>query len=420
MSKQQPSFAVRAGLAGGLARYARTVRSFNRNVHLVLAATAFRGMVIATLQTVLNLYLYSLGYDARFIGLINGANAVAVLITSVPWGYLADRLGRRPILLAGGIAYPLCILGLTLSPSTGSILLFNFLFGAVSSAYWVAGVPLLFASTKPEERVQAFSLNSFLLWGLGPLGALFSGQVVEIVARTTGVSANSSSALRAGMFFMAALALMGALPYPFVRDLPRSKLVAEPPPPVARLARLFAQLLIPDLVLAFGLGAVLTFAQLYFHLRFHLDPGPVGIVVAVGGVSAGSATLLAPILARRWGNLRTTVRCQWAASPMIAILAISMQLGTSLPAYWLLLMLRGMADPIYTSFVQERVPEVYRARLTGFYSVTYSIGYSLGPAASGQLQKFGGFTPAFLLGAGTYFLGATLLYAFFGRRAKVP
>jgi len=46
---------------------------------------------------------------------------------------------------------------------------------------------------------------------------------------------------------------------------------------------------------------------------------------------------------------------------------------------------------------------------------TYSLGYSLGPVASGQLQKIGGFTPAFLMGTGCYFAGAVLLYLFFGQ-----
>jgi MFS family permease len=407
---------VRVEPSGGLQRYLAALAGFDRNVKLFLTVTAFRGMVIAALQTVLNLYLYSLGYDQRFIGLINGVNALAVLLVSVPLGYLADRLGRKPVLLVGGTGYPLSILALSLMHSTAGIMLFNFLFGAFSSAYWVAGVPLLFASTTEQNRVQAFSINSFLLWGLGPLGALLSGQVVELSAPALGVSASSSAALRYGMFFMAFLAAAGAVPYPFLRQAGRRTRTEEEPPPARRLAVLFTQLLLPDVILAFGVGSVLTFGQLYFHLRFRLDPGPVGAIMAVGGVIAGVGTLLTPLLARRWGNLRAAVRCQWAAVPMMAALALSMQLLISVPVYWLILTLRSMADPVYTAFVQEQVPEVYRARLTGLYSVTYSIGFSLGPAASGQLQKMGGFTPAFLMGAGCYLCGASLLYVFFGRR----
>jgi predicted MFS family arabinose efflux permease len=169
-------------------------------------------------------------------------------------------------------------------------------------------------------------------------------------------------------------------------------------------------------VLAFGLGAVLTFIQLYFHLRFHLDPGPVGIIMAAAGVVAGAGTLSVPLVARRWGNLRTAVRLQWTAVPLMAVLALATGLPVAILAYGAVLTLRGMIDPVYTAFVQERVPERYRARLTGMYSVTYAIGYSLGPAASGQLQKIGGFTPAFLMGTSFYLVGATLLYLFFGRQ----
>jgi len=409
--------AVRIESAGGLHRYLAAIRGFDRNVPLFLTVTAFRGLVIATLGTVLNLYLYSLGYDTRFIGIINGVNALAVLLVSVPLGYLADRFGRRPVLLVGGIAYPLSLLGLSFSTSTSAIMICNFLFGGFASAYWVAGVPLLFASAREHERVQVFSMNSFLLWGLGPLGAFISGQVVELTARLFSVSASSSGALRAGMLFMVALAALGAVPYVFLHDPPREAVTGERPPPRGQMARLFAQLLIPDVVLAFGVGSILTFSQLYFHLRFHLDPGPVGLVMALGGVIAGAGTLSTPLVARRWGNLKTTVRFQWTAVPFMAVLAVATQLLIAVPVFWLVLTLRGMIDPVYTAFVQERVPGAYRARLTGLYSVTYSIGYSLGPAASGQLQKMGGFTPAFLMGTTCYLAGAVLLYAFFGRRA---
>jgi MFS family permease len=402
----------------GFRRYLAGIGDLNRNAKLFLSVTAFRGMVIASLQTVLNLYLYSLGYDSRFIGIINGANSIAVLLCSLPAGYLADRIGRRPVLLVGGICYPLSILGLALVTSTPAIMLFNFLFGVFAVTYWVAGIPLLFASTQEYQRVQVFSINSFLLWGIGPLGAFLSGEVVVVAAKILRVSASHSSALRYGMLFMALTAAIGAIPYFFLQEPARSEERSTGAPPVGKVAWLFTQLLVPDLVLAFGMGAMLTFIQLYFYVRFHMDAGPIGIVMAVGGLCAGVATLLTPFIARRWGNLQMTVRFGWLTAPLMGVVAISMQAAVAVPAYWLIVMFRGMSDPVYTAFIQERVPEVYRARLTGFYSVTYSIGTSLGPAASGQIQKANGFGPAFLLAAVCYFAGASLLYLFFGREDR--
>ena len=406
---------VGIGPGGGLRRYVDGAQELDRNVKLFLSVTAFRGMVIAALATLLNLYLYSLGYDARFIGLINGVNSLAVLLVSLPVGVVADRVGRRPVLLVGAVVYPASILALALSATTPTLLIFNFLFGAAATSYWVAGIPLLVASTSPSQRVQAFSINSFLLWGLGPIASFISGQVVEVAAHALHVSASSTGALRVGMLFMCALALLGSLPYPFIREPPRSPPAHSEVQRTGRMAALFLKLLLPDVILAFGLGSILTFIQLYFHLRFRLDPGPIGIVLAIGGAISGVGTLLTPLVARRWGNLRAAVRFQWLVTPAAVVLAVSGQLVLSMPAYWVLLTLRGMSDPVYTAFIQERVPEGYRGRISSLYNVTYSIGFSLGPAASGALQKLGGFTPAFLMGAGCYFMGAALLYAFFAR-----
>jgi MFS family permease len=401
-----------------LRTYLSAVRGLGRNAALVLSVTAFRGMVIAATSTVFNLYLYSLGYDTPTIGLVNASGSLAVLVVSLPFGYLADRIGRRAVLLAGGFAYPVFLLALSLAHSTPQIVIFNFILSGVSSAYWVAGVPLLYASTTPQQRVSAFSINSFLLWGIGPLGALMAGQVVEIAARAMQVAGSDPSALRVGMLFITGLAAAGAVPYPFLREPPREAESHEPPPPLGALTRLVVQLLTPDLILAIALGALLTFVQLYFHVRFGLDAGPVGLIVGVGGIISGVGALLTPLIAQRWGNLRSAVRIQLATVPLMVALAVANALWIAVPAFWIMVTLRGMADPVYTSFIQERVPEMYRARLTGFYSVTYSVGASIGPAVSGELQRRGGFTLAFAVAAACYGLGATLLSLFFSRSSS--
>lgn len=401
-----------------LRTYLSAVRGLGRNAALVLGVTAFRGMVIAATSTIFNLYLYSLHYDTPTIGLINASGSLAVLVVSLPFGYLADRIGRRAVLMAGGFAYPVFLLALSLAHSTPQIVVFNFILSGVSSAYWVAAVPLLYASTTPRQRVSAFSINSFLLWGVGPLGALMAGQVVEIAARAMQVAGSDPSALRVGMLFITGLAAAGALPYPFLREPPRQTESHEPPPPLGALTRLVVQLLTPDLILAIALGALLTFVQLYFHLRFGLDAGPVGVIVGVGGIISGAGALLTPLIAQRWGNLRSAVRIQLATVPLMVALAVAGQLWIAVPAFWIMVTLRGMADPVYTSFIQERVPELYRARLTGFYSVTYSVGASIGPAVSGELQRRGGFTLAFAVAAACYGLGAVLLSLFFGRSSS--
>jgi MFS family permease len=74
---------------------------------------------------------------------------------------------------------------------------------------------------------------------------------------------------------------------------------------------------------------------------------------------------------------------------------------------------RSMGDPVYNAFIMSQVPAEQRATASGIYSVTWSVGFSIGPALSGVIQQRAGFTPAFLAGAATMSVGVILLHTFF-------
>jgi MFS family permease len=394
--------------------YLSSVTSFERNVKLVLAGTMARGLAIGLLGTIFNLYLYSLGFSRPFIGIVNGVQALATLLVGLPLGYAADHWGRKPVLVAGGIAYPLATIGLTLTRIPALLLVLTFSFGVAATAYWVAAVPTLIANSEQKEWVRIFSVNSFLLWGIGPFGALLGGGVAQLAAVVLHVSSSSSSALRIALYFMTLIGSLGAIPFFFIRES-RSPVVKRSTDTEKSPIGLFIRLMVPDAALAMGAGSVLTFIQLYFHLRFSLVPGTIGLVMAGGGIAGGLATLVAPALAHRWGTLGTVLRLQCISGPLMLILALVPWVALAILCYWALMASARMTDPIYTTFAQGQVPDTLRARLAGIYNVTYAIGFGLGPTISGFLQSYGGFTLAFIYGMGCYLLGATLLFIFFGR-----
>jgi len=54
------------------------------------------------------LYLQQLGADPILIGTIIGMVGIAMTISHLPAGYLADRIGRRPLILAAWPSQPNC------------------------------------------------------------------------------------------------------------------------------------------------------------------------------------------------------------------------------------------------------------------------------------------------------------------------
>ncbi|KAL1922452.1 uncharacterized protein VTP21DRAFT_9991 [Calcarisporiella thermophila] len=113
----------------------------------------------------------AIGY---YVGYIASSFAVAQFLTGLPWGYLSDRIGRKPVILMG-------ICGVTIS---------SFLFGLsktylmaiVSRALWGVlngniGVikSMLAEITDETNQAKAFSLLEFI-WGLGTIvGAALGG-----------------------------------------------------------------------------------------------------------------------------------------------------------------------------------------------------------------------------------------------------
>ena len=75
-----------------------------RNVYLLLLFTTGKGFQLSISALTLNYYVHSLGYRPDFIGVFNAMPAVGALVSAVPVGILADRIGRKRMYLIGAVA----------------------------------------------------------------------------------------------------------------------------------------------------------------------------------------------------------------------------------------------------------------------------------------------------------------------------
>lgn len=425
------------------------------NVYLLLFFTLGKGfqLTIATLN--ITYYAHSLGYKPDFIGLLSAMPALGSLVSSVPSGILADRLGRKPVLIGTAILTPLFLASVGLITSAPFLLIFSLMQGIVSSAYWVTNLPLLTESTTERQRVGVLALNSFLLLGIGSLGNLLGGAIPEFVAGILHVSAASTVPLRWGVLSAAMVTLVFGLPLWFLHEpkrgdrLSKAQSVASTttatelaPAGIAsatesatntarakktstpRAAKeklpvfLFAKLLIPDLLFTMGEGAVVALIQLYFVLRFHLLPGPLGIIFTISGIMGGIFSLTAPLFVNRWGKLPIITTVMYASAPLMILIGFAPTLPFAIGGEYTRSFMRTLIEPVYAAFAMEQVSDRYRATLSGFYGVTWSIGFSIGPSIAGWLQTNVSLSTAFIFGAICLTLSASLLLTFFGRSVR--
>jgi MFS family permease len=441
-----------------------------RNIYLLLLFTTGKGFQLSISALTLNYYIHSLGYQPAFIGLFSAMPAIGSLVSAVPVGRLADRIGRKPVLLMTAVLTPLC-LAMTAIVMTAPLLLgFGLLQGLVSTAYWVTNLPLLVENTTEKQRVGVLAVNSFLLLGIGALGNLLGGSIPEFIAGALHVSAASTVPLRWGVFVAAAFTFVFGLPLWFLREpeqkprtqranavgaeerseeatplqlasTPVSELgtplspadaVSESVPRASLLeteagqrnaperwpAWLFFQLLLPDLVFTMGEGAVVALIQIYFVLRFGLLPGPLGIIFTISGLLGGVFSLTAPLFVKRWSKLRLVTTVQYLSAPLMVLIGFSPNLPFAIAGEYTRSFMRTLIEPVYAAFAMEKVSNKYRATLSGFYSVTWSIGFSVGPALGGWLQTNVNLSTSFVFGAFCLLVAPSLLLTFFGKHRR--
>ncbi len=433
--------------------------TYDRNVYLMLLYTVGKGLQLSIAALTINLYAYSLGFQQDFIGLLAGMPALGAFVAGVPVGLLADRIGRRPLILTSAALTPLTLVAVALSANAPLLLAASFINGLLASAYWVTNLPMLTESSRSEQRVSVLALNSFLLLGVGALGSLIGGAVPEVAAQITHQAATSVVPLRWGVLAAAFVAAAPALPLVLLRE-PRGPTPNPSPAEMERgtaavpaagalergsadaateagvalaatepvtvggsfegrwpLPLLFVMLLLPDVVFVVGESSVVGLEQLFFRLRYDLQPGPLGIFIALAGLCGGASALIAPRLARRWGKLRVATSMQLAGVPVVLAIGFMPVLGLAVAAEVARNVLRGLFEPTYAAFTMESVSSKHRATLSGFYGITWGVGYSLGAGIAGFLQLHIGLSAPFAVGALCLALAPTLLLFFFGRRA---
>src|SRR5216684_797553 len=408
-----------------------------RNVYLLLLFTTGKGFQLSLSALTLNYYVHSLGYQPDFIGVFSAMPAIGALVSAVPVGMLSDRIGRKPVLLLTAFLTPLFLAACALVTSPFWLLSCAIMQGVVSTAYWVTNLPLLTESTTERQRVGVFALNSFLLLGVGALGSLLGGAIPEFVGHVLHVAAGSPVPLRWGILIAASSTFVFGLPLWFLRETKRAQPVenthedalsstplvapseiapaqnailiapvenaekaAQAAPLKERLpALLFVKLLVTDLLFTMGEGAVVALIQIYFVLRFHLSPGTLGIIFSISGLAGGVFSLTAPLFVHRWSKLRIITTVMYLSCPLMLLVGFAPTLLLAVGGEYTRSFMRTLIEPVYAAFQMEQVSNRYRATLSGFYSVTWSIGFSIGPAVAGWLQSNVNLSTSFVFGA---------------------
>jgi predicted MFS family arabinose efflux permease len=113
-----------------------------------------------------------LGASELGVGVAVGAFSVTALLLRPIAGRLADRRGRRPLLIGGALAYAAVMAAHSVTTDLGVLFGLRLLLGAAEAFFFVAGFAAVADLAPPNRSGEALSLNSLSLYlgiAIGPL-----------------------------------------------------------------------------------------------------------------------------------------------------------------------------------------------------------------------------------------------------------
>ena len=349
----------------------------------------------------LPLFLRELGVTspgelARLTGLAAGASGFSLAIMSPVWGALADRYGRRSMLIRAILGGALTVSLMGLSQSAWHIIVLRLLQGATSGT--VAAATTLVASETPRNKVG---------WALGVLSSSIAvggacGPVVGgVLANVVGV--------RAVFLVGGVLLLVSVLPVTLlVRETPRAiRAGKEVPPALAtlRAAGAGGVVAVAVVLVAQALTQVSysAFQPLVVLRLLELAPkhasALTGLTFGIAGLASAAAAITYSEAARRFGYLRVTIATgallgltegfAGALSPIALVVASGGVAG----------FFYGVVGPALNAMLGLETPAAVQARVFGFSSSAIALGFGLGPLLGGEVAAREGIQIAILLSA---------------------
>lgn len=309
------------------------------------------------------------GENSLLVGLIGTTMFAAFTVASFPVGAATDKLGAKPVLVAGLIVYGVAILLFAFIKVTWLFFAVRALEGVGAAAISVATETMINRLSQPHERAKRMSYYALAIgigWAAGPLtGALLYGiyeQVPFVVCFALSMVAAILAATR-------------------IRKTPVGDHQSE-----ALLSVLSPNLIVPisaGALYGYLMSSLVTLFPLYLKTELMVpEAGMAGIITAV---ILGTIVSQVPIghAADKFGKRKTLLIC----TLLLALVFAAMSRHTD----WRLFLVSGVMAgafagslyPIGLALIGEIVKKERLGAATSTFSLAFGIGSLVGPSASG-------------------------------------
>jgi len=386
-----------------------------KNIFLLLIYTFISTITISMYRVVYNLYLRELGFCNNTIGNITSAQLWGSAIIGLIAAVIADRIGKRKILLFSAVVVPVVGIALAYVVDPGIVVLLSFIKGGFTVTAFTVVMAAMTGVTKTENRAKIFGLNFGINMASGVVGNFVGGFFGDLFGLQSTLLISML-----GHF----LAVIPIIQLRVIDTKSRFKELFDFSGLERDEKKVLTYYFVSTATVGFGAGLFIHFGNLIFKDLFNMSATGIGIALSIAQFGTAAGSILSHRLGRRFGPLRFNLAMQLLVVPLMLSLVVARQpvLFTVLYAFRFVFM--NITNPIMTSIIYSYVPNSKLSTvsgLNGFLNNTVRaiaamvFGYIVGTYVSGYNQLF-------LLS--TVFYGANafvifLFYREFGTKSKV-
>ena len=363
--------------------------SWKDNLRIAWFGCFLTGASISLVVPFMPIFVEQLGIEgdqvAFYSGLAISVSAISAAFVSPIWGILADKYGRKPMMIRAGLAMTITMGGLAFVPNVFWLLFLRFLNGVFTG--FVPNATALIASQVPKDR-SGYALGTL---STGVVAGTLTGPFVGgFIAEIFGI--RNVFLLVGGFLFLAAILTILFIkenfqPVPKEKALPTRELFTS-----VKYPFLLINLFLTSFVIQFAAQSIGPILALYVR-----DLGQKenllfvsGLIVSSMGLSSMMSSGVMGRLGDKVGNHRLLIVAQ-AYSALIYLLCANASTPLELGIYRFLFGLgTGALVPGINALLSRMTPKAGISRVFAFNQVFFYLGGVIGPLAGSVVaEQFG-------------------------------
>lgn len=335
-------------------------------------------------------YAISLGASDLDLGIIFASYALVQLVTTIPFGLMSDRYGRRPFMVTGMLLLGVASLLYPLAGSVPLIAACRAVQGLAASATWSSAIALVADTFPGRDKGEKLGIATGITGVGGIAGPLIGGVLSDI---SFNLPFLLLAALSLAMFVYMFFRLKVTRKEKVIETLPYREIIGK----ALRIRNIVIIIIINVLTMIFW-GFIEPLMPPYLSGRFSLSATQIGLIFGAASLSYAVCQPFVGRLSDRYGRkifivigmallAGVNIVIPFCGDPvsLTACIMVAAAIGT---------LAFTPLTPLAIESLQDEGIEAY-ATVNSLFGIAFYVGYSIGPVIGALISSYFGFESMF-------------------------